>query len=398
MSESIHRIRKTSPDASRGRSSRTRRPRKHQLSRRIPTKIRSKSTKIFNRSFSEPNLHQNIAVNDDDDRRCSTPVIDLPAEEPEQIVYLSKIRSEVFASAPSLSGFSSPSSSSSPINQQVYKREAAKVVINVSVEGSPGPIRTLVKLSCNVEETIRMVVDKYCKEGRTPKLDKDLAFELHQSHFSIQCLEKTEVIGEIGSRSFYMRKREPENRIPVGRSIPSSNLIGSFIAQTIGRIVRRTKKIWNILRDRARRRKQNVATRRRMGDLLDWIISFLFLVTLLIIVIYQLTCFADLEADHINPYDSSTKINRVVLPEFGLQALLCVYYVFTGHWFMAVLSLPYLFYNIRLFMKKEHLADVTEMYNINKWEQKKRIYKIGHIALSIFITSYWLIHSALGDI
>uniref|UniRef100_A0A1J3FK46 DUF7054 domain-containing protein n=1 Tax=Noccaea caerulescens TaxID=107243 RepID=A0A1J3FK46_NOCCA len=248
MSDSVHRRRITSPDASRGRSSRNRRPKKHQLTRRIPTKIRSKSTKILNRSFSEPNLHQSISVeDDDDDRLCSTPVIDLPSEEPEQIVYLSKIRSEVFASAPSLSGFSSPSSSSSPINQQVYKREAAKVVINVSVEGSPGPVRTLVKLSCNVEETIKMVVDKYRKEGRTPKLDKDVAFELHQSHFSIQCLEKTEVLGEIGSRSFYMRKREPENRIPVRRSIPSSNLIESFIAQKIGRIVRRTKKIWNIL-------------------------------------------------------------------------------------------------------------------------------------------------------
>ncbi|KAF8093884.1 hypothetical protein N665_0375s0003 [Sinapis alba] len=135
-----------------------------------------------------------------------------------------------------------------------------------------------------------------------------------------------------------------------------------------------------------------------MGDLLDWIISFLFLVTLLIIVIYQLTCLADLEADHINPYDSSTKINRVILPEFGLQGLLCVYYVLTGHWFMAILSLPHLFYNIRLYMKKEHLADVTEMHNTNKGEQKKRLYKIGHIALCTFITSYWLIHSALGDI
>ncbi|CAH8296346.1 unnamed protein product [Eruca vesicaria subsp. sativa] len=135
-----------------------------------------------------------------------------------------------------------------------------------------------------------------------------------------------------------------------------------------------------------------------MGDLLDWIISFLFLVTLLIIVIYQLTCLADLEADHINPYDSSTKINRVILPEFGLQGLLCVYYVLTGHWFMAILSLPHLFYNIRLYMKKEYLADVTEMHNTNKGEQKKRLYKIGHIALCTIITSYWLIHSALGDI
>ncbi|CAH8273063.1 unnamed protein product [Arabidopsis lyrata] len=248
MSDSINRRRVTATDGTRGRSPRTKRPTKHHASRRIPSRISSKSYKILSRSFSEPNLHGSSNSEDDDDWRCSTQMKDLPPEEPEQIVYLSKIRSEVFASAPSLSGFSSPSSSSSPINQQVYKREAAKVMINVSVEGSPGPVRTLVKLSCNVEETIKMVVEKYRKERRTPELNRDLNFELHQSHFSIQCLEKTEVIGEIGSRSFYMRKREPDNLIAVRRSLPSSsNLIESFIAQKIGRIVRRTKKIWNIL-------------------------------------------------------------------------------------------------------------------------------------------------------
>ncbi|XP_013620350.1 PREDICTED: uncharacterized protein At4g22758-like [Brassica oleracea var. oleracea] len=243
MSNSFNRRKLTSSDLYRGRSSRTtRRKVKHQVSRRNPSKIRSKSNKILSRSFSEPNLHQSISVEDDGDRLCSTPVVDLP----EEILYLSKIRSEVFASAPSLSGFSSPSSS--PINQQVYKREAEKVVINVLVEGSPGPIRILVKLSCSVEETIKMVVDKYRKEGRTPKLDEDLAFEVHQSHFSIQCLEKTEIIGEIGSRSFYMRKKVPENMILVIRNLPSSsNLFQSFIAQKIGRIVRRTRKVWNML-------------------------------------------------------------------------------------------------------------------------------------------------------
>lgn len=106
MSDSFHRRKLTSSDLSRGRSSRTtRRKVKHQVSRRNPSKICSKSSKILSRSFSEPNLHQSIAVEDDGDRL------------PEEIVYLSKIRSEVFASAPSLSGFSSPSSS--PINQQV---------------------------------------------------------------------------------------------------------------------------------------------------------------------------------------------------------------------------------------------------------------------------------------
>lgn len=69
---------------------------------------------------------------------------------------------------------------------QGYKKDA-KVVLNVSVEGSPGPVRAMVKLGSTVEETIKLVVDKYSKEGRTPKLDHEaLSFELHQSYFSLQ--------------------------------------------------------------------------------------------------------------------------------------------------------------------------------------------------------------------
>ncbi|GKU95448.1 hypothetical protein SLEP1_g8808 [Rubroshorea leprosula] len=67
-----------------------------------------------------------------------------------------------------------------------YNKDA-KVVINVSVEGSPGPVRTMVKLGCTVEQTIKLVVNKYAEEGRSPKLDHNFTFELHQSYFSLQC-------------------------------------------------------------------------------------------------------------------------------------------------------------------------------------------------------------------
>lgn len=67
-------------------------------------------------------------------------------------------------------------------------------------------------------------------------------------------MEKREIIGEIGSRSFYMRKKAHETEgsfvgtTPVRTTlISSSNLIGSYIAQLIGKIMRRTRQIWNIL-------------------------------------------------------------------------------------------------------------------------------------------------------
>ncbi|XP_010540083.1 PREDICTED: protein cornichon homolog 5 [Tarenaya hassleriana] len=134
-----------------------------------------------------------------------------------------------------------------------------------------------------------------------------------------------------------------------------------------------------------------------MSDLFAWLISFLFLVSLLIIVVYQLVCLSDLEFDYVNPYDSSIRINRVVIPEFTVQGALTIFYLLTGHWFMAILSLPYLCYNIKLYTSKEHLTDVTEIYNSLKREQKRRLFKLGHIALFLFITTFWLIHSALED-
>ncbi|KAL7250956.1 hypothetical protein ACSBR1_012889 [Camellia fascicularis] len=84
-----------------------------------------------------------------------------------------------------------------------------------------------------------------------------------------------------------------------------------------------------------------------MGDLFAWLL-FLFLIVFIVIVVYQLMCLADLEFDYINPYDSASWINKVVMLEFITQGVLCFLYIITGHWFMLSLSVPYLYYNVRL--------------------------------------------------
>lgn len=168
---------------------------------------------------------------------------------------------DAFASSPSLfTPFSAPVS---PLKG--YKADA-KVVVNVTVEGSPGPLRTMVKLGSTVEETIKVVIDKYSEEGRTPWLDKDEAsstYELHHSHFSLQSLDKTELIGEVGSRSFYLR-RSSSNRSADGRStektvqarassptprpLPPFLLpVSAFIGRKLGKIERRTRRLWKLL-------------------------------------------------------------------------------------------------------------------------------------------------------
>ncbi|KAI4364871.1 hypothetical protein MLD38_020904 [Melastoma candidum] len=146
-------------------------------------------------------------------------------------------------------------------NSEGYNKDA-KVVVNVTVEGSPGPIRTMVRLGCSVEDAIMAVVDRYGQEGRTPRLERDAVngYELHHSYFSLQSLEKSDCIGEVGSRSFYLRTSSKNTIILPGSSetalhspmntppvIPPLFMVSTFVARKAGKIMRRARKLWKVI-------------------------------------------------------------------------------------------------------------------------------------------------------
>ncbi|PIN02844.1 ER vesicle integral membrane protein [Handroanthus impetiginosus] len=108
-------------------------------------------------------------------------------------------------------------------------------------------------------------------------------------------------------------------------------------------------------------------------------------------------CLADLEFDYINPYDSASRINKVVLPEFITQGVLCFLFLVTGHWAMSLLCVPYLYYNVRLYQGRQHLVDVTEIFNQLNWEKKQRLFKLGYIVLLLFMSLFWMIYTALDE-
>lgn len=134
-----------------------------------------------------------------------------------------------------------------------------------------------------------------------------------------------------------------------------------------------------------------------MGSLFTWLLFFFILIALLAILVYQLMCLADLEFDYINPYDSASRINQMVMPEFITQGVLCVLYLVTGHWFMSLLSVPYLYYNVTLYMQRKHLVDVTEIFNLLNWEKKQRLFKLGYLIFLLFLSLFWMIWSALEE-
>ncbi|KAI7754145.1 hypothetical protein M8C21_014889 [Ambrosia artemisiifolia] len=165
----------------------------------------------------------------------------------------SRISTNIFLSSPELLPNNSPDKS------EAYNKES-KVVIKVTVEGSVGPIRALVKLGSSVDETIKLVINKYKAERRSPRLDQDdmTCFELHQSYFSLKCFDKSNMIGELGSRSFYMRKSVNSNgdrcsntsidsEISVAEADEApyacSNIFSSFIHERLRKMLRRMSKI-----------------------------------------------------------------------------------------------------------------------------------------------------------
>ncbi|EPS74239.1 hypothetical protein M569_00515, partial [Genlisea aurea] len=134
-----------------------------------------------------------------------------------------------------------------------------------------------------------------------------------------------------------------------------------------------------------------------MGDVLTWLLFFFILIAILVMVVFQLMCLADLEFDYINPYDTASRINKVVLPEFITQGVVCVVFLITGHWVMSLLSLPYLYYNAKLYLGRKHLIDVTEIFNELNWEKKQRLVKLGYLVLLLFMCLFWMIYSALEE-
>ncbi|KAJ7944815.1 PPR containing protein [Quillaja saponaria] len=229
--------------------------------RRTPPSYRrssnkSKSIKILKQSSSEP-MHWSVSFRVGGEYDCRSLGSNGSFFHPHSCT-------NIFMSSPSLFSFS-------PETYEGYSKDA-KVVVNVTVEGSPGAIRTMVKLGSSVGDIIKLVVDKYGEEGRTPKLihcnhDTCSIFQLYPSYFSLQSLDKSELIGDVGSRSFYLRKScgvihdsNATSALYDSKTVPSAAreaslpliphppfLLPSFIARNINKIIRTACRLWKIL-------------------------------------------------------------------------------------------------------------------------------------------------------
>ncbi|KAI7758029.1 hypothetical protein M8C21_028269 [Ambrosia artemisiifolia] len=129
-----------------------------------------------------------------------------------------------------------------------------------------------------------------------------------------------------------------------------------------------------------------------------WVIFFVLNIALVASNLYQIVCLTDLEADYMNPYDSSARINAVVIPEMLVHGVLSGLFLITGHWFLFLLTLPIMIYNAMLYSKRRHLIDVTEVFRSIDAEKKLRIVKLAFYLILFVLVIIGMVISIVNNL
>ncbi|CCD26747.1 cornichon family protein NDAI_0I01780 [Naumovozyma dairenensis CBS 421] len=107
--------------------------------------------------------------------------------------------------------------------------------------------------------------------------------------------------------------------------------------------------------------------------------------------------YADLEADYINPIELCSKINRLITPEALLHTVLSALFLLHGNWFVFLLNLPLLAYNVQKIYNKTQLLDATEIFRTLGKHKKESFLKLAFHLLMFFYYLYRMIMALIVE-
>ncbi|RDX69991.1 hypothetical protein CR513_50821, partial [Mucuna pruriens] len=101
-------------------------------------------------------------------------------------------------------------------------RQPPKMLLKVTMLRSLVPVQVLTRPESTVRDLIAAAVRQYVKEGRRPILPTNDAsdFDLHYSQFSLESLDSTEKLMELGSRNFFLCPRKRSTTADGGVTTP----------------------------------------------------------------------------------------------------------------------------------------------------------------------------------
>ena len=107
--------------------------------------------------------------------------------------------------------------------------------------------------------------------------------------------------------------------------------------------------------------------------------------------------YADLEADYINPIELCSKVNRLILPEAALHGIISLLMLLNGFWFVFLLNLPILGYNLNKIYNKTQLLDATEIFRTLGKHKRESFLKLGFYLLMFFFYLYRMIMALINE-
>lgn len=113
---------------------------------------------------------------------------------------------------------------------EAERRMPAKVLVNVTVQRSLGPVQVMASTEWAVGDLVAAVARQYVKEGRRPLLPttEPSALGLHYSQFSLESLDPKGKLSGLGSRNFVLcPKPVPTNSDAATTSSSSTSGVSS---------------------------------------------------------------------------------------------------------------------------------------------------------------------------
>ncbi|XP_018833151.2 uncharacterized protein At4g22758-like [Juglans regia] len=98
-----------------------------------------------------------------------------------------------------------------------------KLLLNVTIQGSLGPVQLVMTPESTVNDLIATSVRIYAKEDRRPILvtTDPAMFDLHYSQFSLESLDREEKVIALGSRNYFLCVKKA--MVDICTTMPSSS-------------------------------------------------------------------------------------------------------------------------------------------------------------------------------
>ncbi|VFQ77835.1 unnamed protein product [Cuscuta campestris] len=121
-----------------------------------------------------------------------------------------------------------------------------KLLVNVTVQRSAGPLHVLISPDSTVEDLIAAALRQYAKEGRRPVLPSTSAadYGLHYSQFSLESLERGERLTALGSRNFFLCPTELEAAAAGKRAVGGETSLSGSCSKEVDKPTTKNRLQW----------------------------------------------------------------------------------------------------------------------------------------------------------